>query len=95
MFLRRRGPSAFATPAWMAEILQSVPPENLEKRRQELFEVSTVPLHPKPCYVHGFCANLESMSQQQRSGAPPPGACDVSTATVVTSLTGMWRPTAD
>ena len=46
VFLRRRSPSAFATPAWMAEILQNVPPENLEKRRQELFDVSVIPLDP-------------------------------------------------
>ena len=47
MFLRRKLPSAFATPAWMAEILQSVPPEDLEKRRKELFDVSGILLHPK------------------------------------------------
>ena len=40
VFLRRRAPSAFATPAWMAEMLQSVPAEHLEKTRQDLFDVS-------------------------------------------------------
>ncbi len=43
MFLRRRSPSAFATPAWMAEILQTVPPEAVEKHRQLLFDVRRVP----------------------------------------------------
>ncbi len=39
VYLRRRSPNALATPAWMADILVDMAPEDLEKRRAQLFEV--------------------------------------------------------
>ena len=39
VFLRRRTPNSLATPAWMADALADVAPEDLEKTRAQLFEV--------------------------------------------------------
>lgn len=40
VFLRRALPNDTATPAWMAEALVGVPPEEFPRRRKDLFEAS-------------------------------------------------------